>query len=126
MYRKWSFAILFAVALVPAQQASADCKGDVEGIEKKIKQASVRDTFKGREADHPEVLVMADGRLVDLSGYILIDATTQESWLANRQIVASLAPLIAEAKGFSANKQEAECVAVQEKIMGAIKSATGG
>ena len=55
-------AALVAAMILPTAHASADCKGDVEGIEKRIKQAKVRATYKGREAEHPEVLIMTGGK----------------------------------------------------------------
>lgn len=127
MHRKLIVATIgFALAVLPAMQASADCKGDVEGIETKIKQAKVRETYKGREAEHPEVLIMSDGRLVDLTGYIIVDPSVQESWLGDRPVVEQITPMIAEAKGFADKKQDADCMGVYEKIQGAINGSSGG
>ena len=127
MHRKLILATTaFAFAVLPAMHAVADCKGDVEGIETKIKQAKTREAYKGREAEHPEVLIMSDGRLVDLTGYIIVDASVQESWLGDRPVTDQVTALVAEAKGFADKKQDADCAAVYEKIQAAIKGSGGG
>jgi hypothetical protein len=102
-----------ATAIFATPALAQDCAGEFALLDKQIKGAALQAQYKGREADHPLVLKMKDGRLVDLTG-VIVTATPYESWTGDRPVVDKVGGYLVEAKPLIEAENEAECMRLLE------------
>ena len=112
---------VLGIAVFGATPSLADCKAEIAAYLARIDNEEARLKYTGREADHPLVLKMTDGRLVDLSGYI-VKTGPAESWMGDRQIYESVRQLAGQARQFADENRGGEC----DATLGEIRRITQG
>jgi len=114
-------AFALATAFSPVLASAQECAKEFEIIDAQIKGAALQAAYKGREAEHPLVLRMKGGELVDLTGTI-ITAMPYESWTGDMPVVNKVGGFLVEAKPLIDAGKEEECVALLNKAKAEISA----
>lgn len=104
-------AALVLATTLPAAAIAQDCADEFDAIDAQIAGAKLQQAYKGREADHPLVLRMKGGELVDLTG-VIVTATPYESWTGDRPVVDKVGGFLVEAKPLIEAGDEEKCLAL--------------
>lgn len=104
-------AALVLATTLPAAAVAQDCAEGFDAIDAQITGAKLQQAYKGREADHPLVLKMKGGELVDLTG-VIVTAAPYESWTGDRPVVDKVGGFLVEAKPLLEAGDEEKCLAL--------------
>ena len=111
------FAVLATLLVSAAGPATAEaqaCAKEFAAIESQIQGARLQAAYKGREAEHPLVLKMKGGALVDLTG-VIVTAAPYESWTGDSPVVDKVGGYMVEAKPLIEAGDEDKCQALLEQ-----------
>jgi|GEM_PF-3171845 len=122
--RKVLIATALSVILVPVTGVAQDCAEQFSAIQAQIEGARLQAAYKGREGEHPLVLNMKDGSLVDLTG-VIVTATPYESWTGDKPVVDKVGGYLTEAKPLIEAGKNEECAALLEKTRAEIDAYSG-
>lgn len=117
MKTRYSLAVLAALlvsAAAPTAAIAQDCAKEFAAIDSQIQGAKLQAAYKGREAEHPLVLRMKGGELVDLTG-VIITATPYESWTGDKPVVDKVGGYMVEAKPLIEAGDEEKCRVLLEQ-----------
>lgn len=101
-------------AAIPGTALANACAEEFDAIGAQIQGATLQAAYKGREADHPLVLRMKGGDVVDLTG-VIITATPYESWTGDAPVVDKVGGYLVEAKPLIEAGDDEKCLALLEQ-----------
>lgn len=109
-----ALTVSLAGAAIPGPALAKDCAEEFDEIDAQIQGAKLQADYSGREADHPLVLRMKGGELVDLTG-VIVTATPYESWTGDAPVVDKIGGYLVEAKPLIEAGDDQKCLALLEQ-----------
>ncbi len=113
-------ATLLVTATAPTTVTAQECAKEFAALDSQIQGARLQAAYKGREAEHPLVLKLKGGELVDLTG-VIVTATPYESWTGDSPVVDKIGGYMVEAKPLIEADDEEKCQALLDQARSEIK-----
>ncbi len=113
-------ATLLVTATAQTTVTAQECAKEFAALDSQIQGARLQAAYKGREAEHPLVLKLKGGELVDLTG-VIVTATPYESWTGDSPVVDKIGGYMVEAKPLIEADDEEKCQALLDQARSEIK-----